>query len=622
MKTWKRSFRMLSYNFSSVILFEVIYKLLSAAVLVPALYATINYSIKLAGINFLSFRTIKKYLMAPTTYVAVLIILVITSIYFLINISGIVYAMEASHRQIKINALQLLVKAIVNAIRLLKFKNLLVMVDVLLILPLVYSSIIFSSIFELKFPGYFYDLIERYKTSFIMICVAYLLLCIISMFKLLTINFYGIYRTDYKNSAKLSRETIKKHFIKIIGGMIIYNIIIAFIMIALEGIMASGFVFVLSKIISYKRMRFLFSSFVNAVILIIYMIFVILSTPLIYSYICSCFYDIEGDPYYDEYRRFKRRREEKYRKRIRKDGLYSSFIVKNKKKNKTATIVIIVTCLLINSLYIYLSMSNKISLNVAHANSAEVTAHRGDSHNAPENTMSAFRLAVENQADAIEFDVRQTKDGEYVVIHDENLKRTTGVDKKVGEVTLDYIKTLDAGSTFSEEYAGEQIPTLREALEYFKEEKIFVNVELKPANTDKADYVKGIIDLLDEYDYLDDCVVASSDYDSLKEVKEINPDIETVYIMYVAYGNIGDMEYVDAFSIQNSFITMRLVRNVHKNGKKIYAWTVDRESRIMDLILLDVDVIITNNPYKTKDIIYNANDSLLSDFFRRLLKEY
>ena len=455
-----------------------------------------------------------------------------------------------------------------------------------------------------------------------MICVAYLLLCIISMFKLLTINFYGIYRTDYKNSAKLSRETIKKHFIKIIGGMIIYNIIIAFIMIALEGIMASGFVFVLSKIISYKRMRFLFSSFVNAVILIIYMIFVILSTPLIYSYICSCFYDIEGDPYYDEYRRFKRRREEKYRKRIRKDGLYSSFIVKNKKKNKTATIVIIVTGLLINSLYIYLSMSNKISLNVAHANSAEVTAHRGDSHNAPENTMSAFRLAVENQADAIEFDVRQTKDGEYVVIHDENLKRTTGVDKKVGEVTLDYIKTLDAGSTFSEEYAGEQIPTLREALEYFKEEKIFLNVELKPANTDKADYVKGIIDLLDEYDYLDDCVVASSDYDSLKEVKEINPDIETVYIMYVAYGNIGDMEYVDAFSIQNSFITMRLVRNVHKNGKKIYAWTVDRESRIMDLILLDVDVIITNNPYKTKDIIYNANDSLLSDFFRRLLKEY
>ena len=455
-----------------------------------------------------------------------------------------------------------------------------------------------------------------------MICIAYLLLCIISMFKLLTINFYGIYRTEYKTSAKLSRETVKKHFVKIIGGMILYNIIIAVIMIFLEGIMASGFALVLSKIISYKRMRFLFSSFVNAAILIIYMIFVIISTPLIYSYICSCFYDIEGDPFYDEYRRFKRRREEKYRKRIKKDGLYSSFVVKNKKKNRIATIAIIVACVLINSLYIYLSMSNKISLNVAYANSAEVTAHRGDSHHAPENTMSAFRLAVENQADSIEFDVRQTKDGEYVVIHDESLKRTTGVDKKVGEVTLDYIKTLDAGSSFSEEFAGEQIPTLREALEYFKEEDVSINVELKPADTDRTDYVEGIISMLEEYDYLDDCVIASADYASLKKVKEINPYRETVYIMFVAYGNIGDMEYVDAFSVQNSFITMRLVRNVHKNGKKIYAWTVDRESRIMDLILLDVDVIITNNPYKTKDVIYNANDSLLSDFFRRLLKEY
>ena len=185
MKTWKRSFDMLSYNFSAVILFEVIYKLLSATVLVPALYATINYSIKLAGINFLSFRTIRKYLMAPTTYVAVLIMLILVSIYFLINISGIVYAMEASHRQIKINALQMLIKAVVNALRLLRPKNLLVMIDVLFILPFVYASVIFSSIIELKFPGYFYDLIEKYRTSFFMICIAYLLLCIISMFKFL-----------------------------------------------------------------------------------------------------------------------------------------------------------------------------------------------------------------------------------------------------------------------------------------------------------------------------------------------------------------------------------------------------------------------------------------------------
>ncbi len=622
MKTFKKGMNMLSYNFSSILLFEVIYKLISAVILVPALYASINISIKLAGINFLSIRTLKKYVFAPTTYIALLVMMIILAVYFLINLSAIVYAMEASHRGIKINALHILVKATVNALRLIRPKNLLVMVDVLLALPLIYSSIVFSSIFELKVPTFFYDFIEKNKQSFIMICVAYLLMCILAMFKTLTINFYGIYRTDYKTSAKLSRETIKKHFIKIIGGVIVYNIIIALVMIILEGLMASGFAFVFSRILSYKRMRFMFSSAVNILILAVYMLFVIISTPLIYSYICACFYDIEGDPFYDEYRKYKVSREEKYRKRIKRDGLYNKYVVRNKARNRITTIVIILACLVINGVYIYLSVSNKISLNVAYTNGAYVCAHRGDSHNAPENTMSAFRLAVENQADSIEFDVRQTKDGEYVVIHDESLKRTTDVDKKVGEVTLEYIESLDAGSNFSEEYAGEKIPTLREVLEYCKEEDMPLNVELKPANTDREDYVQGIINLLEEYDYLKHCVVACSDYGTLKKVKEINPDIKTVYIMYVAYGDIGDMEYADIFSIQHSFITMRLVRNVHKYGKKIYAWTVDRENLISDLLLLDVDVIVTNNPYKTKDIIYNANDSILSDWFRRMLKEY
>ena len=622
MKTFKKGLNMLSYNFSSVILFEVIYKLISAVILVPALYASINMSIKLAGINFLSVRTLKKYLFSPTTYVAILIMLIILAVYFLINISAIVYAMEASHRKIKINALHILVKATVNALRLLRPKNLLVMVDVIFVLPLVYASIIFSSIYELKVPTLFYDFIEKNRQSFIMICIAYLLMCILAMFKLLTINFYGIYRTDYKTSADLSRKTIKKHFIKIIGGVIVFNIIIALVMILLEGLMASGFAFVFSRILSYKRMRFMFSSAVNILILAVYMLFVVISTPLIYSYICACFYDIEGDPFYDEYRKYKTIREDKYRKKIKKDGLYNKYVVRNKMRNRIATIAIIIACIVINGVYVHLSVSNKISLNVAYANGAYVCAHRGDSHNAPENTMSAFRLAVENQADSIELDVRQTKDGEYIVIHDESLKRTTGVDKKVGEVTLEYIESLDAGSKFSEEFAGEKIPTLREALEYCKGEDIPLNVELKPANTDKEDYVQGIVDLLEEYDYLNDCVVACSDYGVLKKVKEINPDIKTVYIMYVAYGDIGDMKYADVFSVQHSFITMRLVRNVHKYGKKIYAWTVDRESRISDLILLDVDVIVTNNPYKTKDIIYNANDSFLSDWFRRMLKEY
>ena len=76
--------------------------------------------------------------------------------------------------------------------------------------------------------------------------------------------------------------------------------------------------------------------------------------------------------------------------------------------------------------------------------------------------MAAFRHAINDKADYIELDVRQTKDDEIVVIHDANTRRTTGVDGYIRNMTLDEIKELDAGSYFSEEYTGEKIPTLRE----------------------------------------------------------------------------------------------------------------------------------------------------------------
>ncbi|MBQ8924603.1 MAG: glycerophosphoryl diester phosphodiesterase membrane domain-containing protein [Lachnospiraceae bacterium] len=606
MKTFKKSFEMFKYNFPSILLFEVMYKLLAAVILVPLLYGIINYSIELSGVKFLSLGRLRRYLMAPTTYVALLLIIILVLIYFLINMSAVIYAMDASHRQVKTNALQIMLRGFVNGLRLLRPGNFLTAIDVFFVIPWIYSAVIISSILELKFPDYFYVFISEYKYSFIMICVAYFLLCILATSRIFLLNYYVVYRASHKKSIELSRKTVKKHFIKIIGGVILYNLFLAFTMILLEGLIAGGFAAVMSKFIAYKRMRFIFGTVINIVILVVYKGLVTVSTPFIFSYICTCFYQNE------EYQKIY----------YVKENIEKYYDAKYKKKNKRISVVIILISILINGVYVYLNVNNYVSLNVAHPNRVEVTAHRGDSRNAPENTMAAFRLAVENQADSIELDVRQTKDGEYIVIHDENLIRTTGINEKVGNVNLEYIKSLDAGILFSEEYVGERIPTLREVLEFAVEEDIFLNIELKPANTDKDDYVEGIIEMLEEYNYLDNCVIASSNYDALKKVKEINPDIFTVYIMYVAYGDIGDMEYVDAFSIQHSFISARLVRNIHKNGKEIYAWTVDAESRIRDLLFLDVDVIITNNPYKTKDIIYNANDSLLSDFFRRLLKEY
>lgn len=90
----------------------------------------------------------------------------------------------------------------------------------------------------------------------------------------------------------------------------------------------------------------------------------------------------------------------------------------------------------------------------------------------------------------------------------------------------------------------------------------------------------------------------------------------------MAFGEFGDMEYVDIFSIRHNFISNDIVRDIHKNGKEIYAWTVNNENDIKELLLLDVDSVITDYPYETKDIIYNANDTIISDWIERIVNEY
>ncbi len=92
--------------------------------------------------------------------------------------------------------------------------------------------------------------------------------------------------------------------------------------------------------------------------------------------------------------------------------------------------------------------------------------------------------------------------------------------------------------------------------------------------------------------------------------------------MTMVYGEIGDMQYVDGFSVRHNYVNKELVQSIHRNDKEIYVWTVNNEKKIKELLLLNVDNIITDNPYETKEIIYSANDTLLTDWLERLVEDY
>ena len=613
MKNFKEGIALLKFNLSSIILFEIIHKIISTAILAPLVYAILNFSIDIAGLNYLYSSTMTLYFTKLSTYACLFVILMVLAMFFLINICGIICAMDYSKRGEKTNPLVLLLKGLFNALRVISPKNMGIIFYVLAVLPVTFSVMISGSLFGIRLPEFFRQFIKMNERAVAIALIIYVVICIITVCKIFALNYFTLHHFKFHESVVLSKKVMKHHTLGIFLGVILLNVALVGIMFLLETVFSLAAKGVLSKFISSKALSFGVDIAAEIIFFVIYITFSIISTPLIYSYICACFYRYEEECDHEEVSERREKRQEDIEENKQKRNVA--------RRNSIAYGTMLVFGLLLNGFYIYLSINDKIELDIYYSNRATVTAHRGDSKHAPENTMAAISLAVENQADIVEIDVRQTKDGVLVLMHDESLLRTTGVDKLVGEVDYDFVTSLDPGSDFSEEYAGEKVPTLDEVLEFGKENDVFYNIELKPEDYYQG-YEEHIVALIEEYEYQDNCVVASSDQDALRKVKMLNPDIKTICIVHVIYGNFQDMEFVDGYSVRHNFVTKDLVSKIHSFDKEIYVWTVNSETKIKKLLLLDVDSIITDIPYEAKEIIYNANESLFTDWLGRLIEEY
>lgn len=198
-----------------------------------------------------------------------------------------------------------------------------------------------------------------------------------------------------------------------------------------------------------------------------------------------------------------------------------------------------------------------------------------------------------------------------VLGHDATLKRVAGINRPISALSLEQLKTLDVGSWFSEEYAGEQIPTLEEVLEVCRGD-IFLNIEIKNVGKGSELPLK-VAKLVLESGMEEQCVITSVSLSYLKEIKAFAPQIRTGYIISAAYGNFYSNDAVDFLSVRSGFINRNLVENVHAQGKGIHAWTVNTKSEIERLVMLGVDGIITDRPVLAREIVYreSATETLL-----------
>ncbi|HZG83879.1 glycerophosphodiester phosphodiesterase [Paenibacillus sp.] len=237
----------------------------------------------------------------------------------------------------------------------------------------------------------------------------------------------------------------------------------------------------------------------------------------------------------------------------------------------------------------------------------DIVAHRGWSAAAPENTMAAFRKALDAPYVAgLELDIQLSKDGVPVVIHDFTLGRTTTGQGFVKDHTLAELKALDAGAWFDPAFRGERIPTLAEALALAKGRAV-VNIELKTAGGLYPGLAEAAVKVVRESGMENEVYFTSFDHLVMLEAKSIAPDIRTGLLVAgrpVAMKAQFEATGADVLSIAHPYITKDLVREAEELGIELLAWTVDDPARMRELAALSGRIAIcTNAPDKAREAL-------------------
>jgi len=225
----------------------------------------------------------------------------------------------------------------------------------------------------------------------------------------------------------------------------------------------------------------------------------------------------------------------------------------------------------------------------------KIIAHRGSSSMAPENTLAAFRLAMEEKADGVEFDIHRTRDGKVAVIHDDNTFRTTGMKAYVRDVSMEELRLLDAGCWKGREWRCETVPELNEVLGILPESMLaFIEIkcgpEILPA-LEEAVAPLGARALFVGFS-LETMAVTKRQFPGCKVLWNLETYPQVSELIAHAH-NAG----IDGVGLGfGDAINGELVKQIHDAGLELFVWTVDDVDQARNLRSLNVNYLATNRP--------------------------
>lgn len=600
MQNIKLVFRMLKTNFKTLISFEFIFKISSILIFTPLFVGCFNIIMNITGYTYLTLENIIPFLSNPKTLIMLFILLILMTLYTMFDITTIIIILDASFEKKKIKVLDAIHISLKKCRKIFFPTNIFIPFMVLFLIPFLNLGVASSFISTIKIPEFILEFIYHNYLLLILFLSIIIILAKIFLRWIYSLHYFVLEDLNFLKAKKKSITLGDKHHLKDLLIVVLFELlsfVIYFILVFL-GILL---ILYINNICNIMWLKSFTTTLIWLFIAFSFIIFSILSTPLSYAIISALYYN-HKEKSGEEIKHIEIPPETEKRKLPQ--------------KLKIALIIFIILTILGGTVFTYGLYLGKFNLNIEYVRTIEITAHRGSSTNYPENTMSAFIAAKKEGASWIELDVGETKDGLIIVMHDANFKRTTGYNKNIWETTYDEIKDLDAGSFLNKKFKNERIPLLEDVLKWAKENGMKLNIEIKPTGHEK-NLEKSVIDLVTECNYRKNVVITSQNYSVLENIKDYDENIETVYVMSIAYGDITKLTKADHFSIEASNVTSSMVKSIHKEGKELYVWTVNNEESIRKMLDLKVDNIITDNIELARDVIYKSKTSdIISEYIK------
>lgn len=595
----KETFQLIKINLKNLLLFEMVYRLITGPIFLQLMNYGLRFSLRMAGYSYLTLGNVGRFLLNPWTIVVIFGISVIGLLLITVEIGSLITAYSSAAYSLRLNPLDIFVGGVQNLIDEIKRRNIKLIGVIFVEVALLNCYFIYRVLTHIKPLNFVMKamLVEPWARTLVVIGIG--ILIVIAIPSAFALHGCMIEQKSFQDSMNRSKDLLKGRGIKTVFRLVSCQIVLIVVFLLVR-LLCVVFAAVLVVLFVDKKLEFAFLMEVCDRIEWVLLFIAGVTSGLIHFAAVTV-------QYYQYNNRMQREK--------RWDFNYSTINIPRKK----GLLLGMAAITLASGLCLFDTAYNGNVITKALVVETEVTAHRGSSKTAPENTMAAVVAAVDEMADRVEIDVQASADGQVVLFHDTSLKRVTGVNRKVSDLTYEELLKLDVGNWFSVDYQGEQVPTLEQIMEYAKG-KIDLNIEIKNQGNSSL-LPEKVLELVDQYEMQEQCVITATNLNYLKRIKEMQPGIKTGYILSAAYGDYYSNEYIDFISIRSNFVTDNLIEKSHELGKTVHAWTVNNKDEVERLKVLGVDGIITDYPVFVREVLYReeTTENLL-EYLRLFLK--